>query len=107
MHLSILHEPGLPGLVLSPLVVIGLRTLEISSDSSESRTGQWNEVRCKSRCVERQVHAVCDGVTDAQFQQQATNPSAPKCNDWAEHQQPDKADHGSEPTECFHFASHH
>ena len=34
MHLAILHEPGLPGLVLAPsiIVVVCLRTLKILAD---------------------------------------------------------------------------
>jgi len=53
MYLSILHEPGLPGLVLTPsVVIVRLCTLEVFSDCSQCCTGQWNEIRGKSGCVE-------------------------------------------------------
>lgn len=38
--LPISYEPGLPGLVLSPFVVIGLSAFEILADSGEGRAGQ-------------------------------------------------------------------
>ena len=38
--LPISYEPGLPGLVLSPFVVIGLSAFEILADSGEGRADQ-------------------------------------------------------------------
>ena len=95
--LPISYEPGLPGLVLSPFVVVSLSAFEILADSGEGRAGQGNEIRRKARCVEHQIHAISDSGTDTYLQYPPADPSEPKCENGTEHKQADHTDKCSNP----------